>query len=331
MLKELLISALSAIPAAQAQQPEITPPPPAAVNFTVPEPLSPTCIMRVELVGRDGAALSPEQEKNALRTLAERCRLIAPYSAAPRLVRREDGVYLHLYCPLQLRPGEKASTLLQFRLNRSPRTFFLPVHPRNEQLLQRADVISIVSRYELEITTWMESNRSTPPPLLPHLPDSGDTKGYKLVEQAATDDRGTPFYNYLIVRAPEVLRAENLLISNEDVAHAEICIKSISVNDEATERETVSVRLQDAAAARLHKLTLPLAAESGRIAVVSDDSALAAPRILAPLSGELILAEVDSVDLIFSLLPPMPCEVRLEEVQPLRESDTPADQSQDPA
>ncbi len=281
------------------------------IDFTVPEPRQPDYVWRVELLPAGGETLTPKQEREALRSVAERCRLLAPHDMPPRLVRHEGRVLLHLYCPLKLRPGENAAVVLQHFLNRRPQTCFLAVHPRQEELLGSAAVINIISRYELEMTAWMESPRTTPPPRLPHLPDDGDTAGYMLAEQPGTDEQGNIGYAYLIVRAPEVARSEGLLVSNEGVAEAEI----VPVSEVLSSKKGVRIRLLPGATARLHRLTLPLAQEKGLIALVSDGSVLAVAAVTEPLSRQFILTGSDARDMLFSLLPPLPCEVKLHPVR----------------
>lgn len=281
------------------------------IDFTVPEPRRPDYVWRLELLSAEGGSLPPKQEREALRMVAERCRLLARNRVAPRLVRHEGQVFLHLYCPLQLRPGEDAAVLLQHFLNRRPQTCFLAVHPRQEELLEREDVINLISRYELEMTAWMESPRTTPPPRLPHLPDAGDTAGYMLAEQPGTDEQGNIGYAHLIVRAPEVARSEGLLVSNEAVEEVEI----VPVSEVLSPEKGVRIRLQPGATARLHRLTLPLAREKGHLALVSDGSVLAVAAVTEPLSREFILTGVDARDMLYSLLPPLPCEVRLHSVR----------------
>lgn len=281
------------------------------IDFTVPEPRQPNYVWRVELLPAGDGTLTLKQEREALRSVAERCRLLAPNSVVPRLVRHEGQVFLHLYCPLKLRPGEDAAVLLQHFLNRRPQTCFLAVHPRQEELLGSAAVINIISRYELEMTAWMESPRTTPPPRLPHLPDVGDTAGYILAEQPGIDEQGNIGYAYLIVRAPEVARSEGLLVSNEGVAEVEI----VPVSEALSPEKGVRIRLQPGATARLHRLTLPLSREAGKIALVSDGSVLAVAAVTEPLSREFILTGADAGDMLFSLLPPLPCEVKLHPVR----------------
>ncbi len=281
------------------------------IDFTVPEPRQPDYVWRLELLPTEGGFLTPKQEREALRLVAERCRLLAPNRVAPRLVRHEGQVFLHLYSPLKLRPGEDAAVLLQHFLNRRPQTCFLAVHPRQEELLEREDVINLISRYELEMTAWMESPRTTPPPRLPHLPDAGDTAGYMLAEQPGTDEQGNIGYAHLIVRAPAVARSEGLLVSNEAVAEVEI----VPISDVLSSEKGVRIRLLPEAAARLHRLTLPLAREKGHLALVSDGSVLAVAAVTEPLSREFILTGVDARDMLYSLLPPLPCEVRLHSVR----------------
>ncbi len=281
------------------------------IDFTVPEPRQPDYVWRLELLPAEGVFLTPKQEREALRLVAERCRLLAPNRVAPRLVRHEGQVFLHLYCPLKLRPGEDAAVLLQHFLNRRPQTCFLPVHPLQEELLERDDIINLISRYELETTAWMESPRTGPPPRLPHLPDTGDTAGYMLVEQPGADEQGNIDYAYIIVRAPEVARSEGLLVSNEGVAEAEI----VPLSNVLSPEKGVRIRLLPEVAARLHRLTLPLAREKGQIALVSDGCVLAVAAVTEPLSREFILTGADTRDMLFSLLPPLPCEVRLHPVR----------------
>lgn len=282
------------------------------IDFTVPEPGRPVCVFRLELLSDAGIPLVGKQEKEALRMVAERCRLLSPHSATPRLVRREQQVYLHLYCPLKHHPGENSNTLLQHLLNRRPQTFFLAVHPRQEELMRRAPIINLITRYELEITDWMESPRTTPPPPLPHLPDNGDTTGYMLAEQPGTDEKGIIGYAHHIVQAPEVARSEGLLVGNEGVAEVKITPTLGTGNRE----NGVQVRLRPEAAARLHRLTLPLSRHKGRIALVSDGSVLAVVSVTEPLSRDFILTGGDTRDILFSLLPPLPCRVN---VHPVRE------------
>ena len=281
------------------------------IDFTVPEPRKPDYVWKVELLPAAGTALTPKQEREALRSLADRCRLLAPNCAAPRLVRQEGQVFLHLYCPLKLRPGEDAAVLLQHFLNRRSQTCFLAVHPRQDELLESAAVINLISRYELEMTAWMESPRTTPPPRLPHLPDTGDAAGYMLAEQPGADEQGNIGYAYLIVRAPEVARNEGLLVGNEGVDEVEI----VSAGEVRGMGEGVRIRLLPEATARLHRLTLPLAREKGQIALVADGCVLAVAAVAEPLSREFILTGVDARDMLFSLLPPLPCEVRLHPVR----------------
>lgn len=281
------------------------------IDFTVPEPRQPDYVWRLELLPAEGGILTPKQEREALRLVAERCRLLAPNRVPPRLVRHEGQVFLHLYSPLKLRPGEDAAVLLQHFLNRRSQTCFLAVHPRQEELLEREDVINLISRYELEMTAWLESPRTTPPPRLPHLPDAGDTAGYMLAEQPGTDEQGNIGYAHLVVRAPAVARSEGLLVSNEAVAEVEI----VPVSDVLSPEKGVRIRLLPEAAARLHRLTLPLAREKGQIALVSDGSVLAVAAVTEPLSREFILTGADTQDMLYSLLPPLPCEVRLHPVR----------------
>lgn len=281
------------------------------IDFTVPEPRQPNDVWRVELLPAGGSHLTPKQEQDALRLVAERCRLLAPNSAAPRLVRHEGQVFLHLYCPLKLRPEENAAVILQHFLNRRSQTCFLAVHPRQEKLLESAAVIKLISRYELEMTAWMESPRTTPPPRLPYLPDTGDTAGYMLAEYPGVDEQGNICYAYLIVRAPEVARNEGLLVGNEGVDEVEI----VSAGEVRGMGEGVRIRLLPEDTARMHRLTLPLDRAQGQIALVSDGSVLAVAAVTEPLSREFILTGADTQDMLFSLLPPLPCEVRLHPVR----------------
>lgn len=281
------------------------------IDFTVPEPRQPDYVWRLELLPTEGGFLTPKQEREALRLVAERCCLLAPNRVAPRLVRNEGQVFLHLYSPLKLRPGEDAAVLLQHFLNRRSQTCFLAVHPRQEELLEREDVINLISRYELEMTAWMESPRTTPPPRLPHLPDTGDTAGYMLAEYPGMDEQGNICYAYLIVRAPEVARNEGLLVGNGGVDEVEI----VPVGEVRGMGEGVRIRLLPEDTARLHRLTLPLARAQGQIALVSDGSVLAVAAVTEPLSREFILTGADTQDMLFSLLPPLPCEVRLHSVR----------------
>lgn len=281
------------------------------IDFTVPEPRLPEHVMRVELLPSEGLTLNPKKEKEVFRMVAERCRRLALHDMPPRLVRREGQVFLHLYGSQKLRSGEDMATRLQHFLNRRPRTCFLAVHPRQQELLESAAVINIISRYELEMTAWMESPRTTPPPRLPHLPDAGDTAGYMLAEQPGTDEQGNIGYAYLIVRAPEVARSEGLLVDNEGVAEVEI----VPARAGRSPEKGVRICLQAGATARLHKLTLPLAREKGQIALVSDGTVLAVATVTEPLSREFILSAADAPDMLYSLLPPLPCEVKLHPVR----------------
>lgn len=281
------------------------------IDFTVPEPRQPEHVMRVELLPSEGLILTPKQEQDVFRMVAERCRLLAPHDMPPRLVRREGQVFLQLYGPQKLRAGKDMATRLQHFLNRRPRTCFLAVHPRQQDLLAQSAVINTISRYELEMTAWMESPRTSPPPRLPHLPDSGETAGYMLAEQPGTDEQGNIGYAYLIVRAPEVARSEGLLVDNEGVAEVEIVPAGAGRSPE----KGVRIRLQAGATARLHKLTLPLAREKGQIALVSDGTVLAVATVTEPLSREFILSAADAPDMLYSLLPPLPCEVKLHPVR----------------
>lgn len=282
------------------------------IDFTVPEPGPPACVYRIELLSDAGIPLAGKREKEALRMVAERCRLLSPHNTTPRLVRREKQVFLHLYGPLKPHPGENGTTLLQHFLNRRPQTFFLAVHPQQEELMRQAAVISLIARYELEITHWMESPRTTPPPPLPHLPDSGATTGYMLAEQPGTDEKGTIGYAHLIVQAPEAARCEGLLIDNEGIAE----VKFTSTGGVGNREKGVRVRLLPEASARLHRLTLPLSHHKGRIALVSEGSVLAVIPVTEPLSRDFILTGGDTRDILLSLLPPLPCQVK---VHPVRE------------
>lgn len=285
------------------------------IDFTVPEPQQPACVLRVTLQPEPGAALSPQREQAVLRSVAERVRLLVPGAAVPRLVRRNGEVLLHLFgdIPNELLP--EVAKRLQCALNRRVQTYFAAVHPRQEALMQRAEVVSLINRYELDVMVWPESDRRQPPPRLPYLPDEGDTAGYILAEQVGMDDRGMPAYGYLIVRAPEVARSEGLLVSNEDVEKVAQEPRGTAVNPEIAPQDSVSIRLSPEASARLHRLTLPLARSGGQIALVSDGTVLAVATVPAPLSREFILTSTNGRDMVFALLPPLPCKVKTELVQ----------------
>lgn len=276
------------------------------IDFTVPEPESPACVLGVELVPPEGEQFTPEQERNLLRGLAERVRLLRPGSAEPRFVRKGEQVFLHLYGELAPESAEKTAARLQHSLNRRVQTCLLAVHPQQEKLFQRVEMVSLITRYELDINVWLESARHTAPPRLPHLPDTGDTAGYMLAEQAGVDERGIIGYNYFIVRAPEAARCEGVLLTNEDVESV-----SIPAADITQKQDCVRICLKPEAAPRLHRLTLSAARSGGKIALVSDGSVLAAPTIPAPLSREFILTAANGRDMAYALLPPLHGEVRL--------------------
>ena len=285
------------------------------IDFTVPEPQQPACVLRVTLQPEPGAGLNPQQERQVLRSVAERVRLLVPGVVKPRLVRREGEVLLHLYGDVAAEQSQAVAERLQHALNRRAQTSFLAVHPRREELLQQAEVISLVNRYEMEMMLWQEGDRRQPPPRLPHLPDSGDSAGYMLAEQVGKDDRGAVGYSYVVVRAPEVARSEGLLVTNEDVEDAELLLAPAEVKAEITPQDSVSIRLRPEASARLHRLTLPLARSGGQIALVSDGAVLAIATVPAPLSREFILTSANGQDMVFALLPPLPCRVKTEPIQ----------------
>lgn len=276
------------------------------IDFTVPEPQAAGCVLGVELVPPAGEQFTPEQEQEMLRGVAERVRLLLPGDAEPRLVRKGEQVFLHLYGELAPESAEKTAARLQHSLNRRVQTCLLAVHPQQEKLFQRAEIVSLITGYELDINVWLESTRHTPPPRLPHLPDTGDTAGYMLAEQAGVDDRGIIGYIYYIVRAPETARSEGLLLTNEDVEAV-----SISAPNLTQKQDSVRIRFKPEAAPRLHRLTLSAARCKGKMALVSDGSVLAAPSIPAPLSREFILTAANGRDMAYALLPPLLGEVRL--------------------
>ncbi len=300
MLKTLFFGALVlGLPLSEILQAE-------QIDFTVPEPQAAGCVLGVELVPSAGEQFTAEQEQEMLRGVAERVRLLLPGDAEPRLVRKGEQVFLHLYGEFAPESAAKTAARLQHSLNRRVQTCLLAVHPQQEKLFQRAEIVSLIARYELDINVWLESARHTPPPRLPHLPDTGDTAGYMLAEQAGVDDRGIIGYNYYIVRAPETARSEGLLLTNEDVETV-----SISAPHLTQKQDSVRIRLNAEAAPRLHRLTLTPARNKGKIALVSDGSVLAAPTIPTPLSREFILTASDGRDMVYALLPPLPGEVRL--------------------
>ncbi|MBQ3240896.1 MAG: hypothetical protein IJB00_06910 [Akkermansia sp.] len=278
----------------------------AEIDFMVPEPQPPVHVLQLRSEPPAGKQWTELQQREFLRCVAERVRLLLPGEPAPRLVRKEHEVFLHLYGKSRPRQADAVATLLQHSLNRRVQTYFLPVHPHQQELLQRPVIRTLIARYESDITAWMEGDRSSPPPRLPQLPDSGDTAGYMLAEQPGVMEGGIIAYGYLIVRAPEIIRSEGLLVSNEDVEEAEIAAGSVM-----QQQQGVRICLNPTAAPRLHKLTLPLARRGGQIALVSDGAVLAVATVPAPLSREFILTAVDAHDMVFALLPPLPANVKL--------------------
>lgn len=279
----------------------------AGIDFTVPEPQQPVCVLRVRPEPPAGVRWTEPQQREFLRRVAERVRLLLPGEPAPRLVRNAGAVYLHLYGKKLPQRADAAAALLQHSLNRRVQTFFLPVHPRQQELMQRPEIRALTARYESDITAWLESDRRTAPPRLPQLPDSGDTAGYMLAEQPGEIERGVIGYSYLIVRAPEIVRSEGLLVTNEDVETA-----AVTGGGVGQLQESVRICLLPETAPRLHKLTLPLARRGGELALVSDGAVLAVAAVPAPLSREFILTAVDGQDMVYALLPPLPGKVKLE-------------------
>ena len=277
-----------------------------AIDFTVPEPEKPAHVMRVMPQTADSRPLSPETEQQLHHGLLERCRLmLPPQRVQPRLVRRGNEVHLHLYTPLKTPPGVSSEHLLQLYLNRVPNTCFLGIHPQTETLLRRPDIRDIIARYEQAVTTWMEGPRCTPPPRPAELPPADDTAGYMLAEYPGRDRSGQYGYDYLIIRQPEVARAEALLVTNRDV---------VSCTISSDDPRFLDVRLSPEASERFRALTRSLAAAGGSLALVSDGSVLCHLRMNEELSGSFKLKHTELQNLRAALLPPMPCKVKMESV-----------------
>lgn len=282
---------------------------PGTIDFTVPEPAAAAHIMRVELQPPHGSRLSPDIEQAAHRGILERCRLLRPeQDVLPRLTRRAGAVYLQLYTPLSAPAGSRIDDHLQLCLNYTPRTAFLRVHPQSEQLLRRGDIHDIIARYEQEMTTWMESPRTTPPPAPAPLPHSGETAGYMLVEYPRLTEDGTHCYDYLIVRQPEAARAEGQLVTNHDISEC----RTVAPPASGTPRHPgLEIRLHRQAAERFTALTRSIAADKGHLVVVADGSVLCYLAIPVELGSRFRLYDSSLPTLHAALLPPLPCRVRL--------------------
>lgn len=276
------------------------------IDFTVPEPEAPGCVLRVQVMPPVNRQWVPEQEREFLRCVAHRLRLLLRGESEPRLVRQDEQVFLHLYGKYLPQQAQSMAQRLNLSLNRRAQTYFLAVHPNQQELLQRPDILSLISRYELDMSVWLEGDRNSPPPRLPHLPDMSDTAGYMLAEQAGFDASGAIGYTYFIVQSPELARHEGILLTNEDVEQVEINGTEITQS-----RGSISIRLKPEAAPRMHRLTLPLARGGRQLALVSDGSVLAAAAITEPLTRQFILTASHERDMAYALLPPLPGEVRL--------------------
>lgn len=282
---------------------------PGTIDFTVPEPARASHTMQVELQPPHGTRLSPDMEQTAHRGILERCRLLLPpQEVLPRLTRRDGTVYLQLYTPLSVPPGSRADNRLQLCLNYVPRTAFLRVHPQSDRILKRRDIRDIIARYEQEMTTWMESSRTAPPPTPAPLPHTGETAGYMLAEQPLLTEDGECCYEYHIVRQPEVARTEGQLVTNHDIRECRVVEQQA---DGTHHRPALEIHLNRQAADRFSALTRSIAADKGYLAVVSDGSVLCHLAIPVELSSRFRLYDTALPTLHPALLPPLPCRIRL--------------------
>lgn len=281
--------------------------PAGSIDFTVPEPQPAVHIMRVELLP-GGAPAEPEQVH---RRLLERCRLLLPESDIPPRLRRRGGkIFLHIYTPLSAPSPHRVDQRLQTCLNHSPSTAFLRIHPDSARLLKRRDIRAAIARYEQSMTTWLESPRTTPPPPLPLLPHTGPTAGYMLAEHPTPSAAGNTDYEYLIVCRPEVARADGLLVTNHDI------LSCRRVAADTTAPPALELQLNKEAAARFASLTRSIAADKGKLAIVSGATVLCQLNIPLPLGDRFRLYDSHPRALQLALLPPLPCRVQLTRANP---------------
>lgn len=219
--------------------------------------------------------LSGRDEECMLAAIRYRCELVGLRGVK---IRRDGRNFLlQVHSGLIPRMEEYTETLdeLEKILNERTQLQLLPVHLNSAILVGDGEVQELLVAYETAMVQYEEAPQpGMQAPQLPGLPARLRLPEYMLAEhQVLAPEDGSAHYEYLLVRRPESLAEQNLLITELEVERAEV--------DRA--RGGIVVSFTARGAEIVSRLTSDMRLGEERLAIMMNGAVVSAPIVHAEL------------------------------------------------
>lgn len=195
---------------------------------------------------------------------------------------------------------------LEYTLNQRTTLQLLPVHKDSDILVSDGEVQELLVAYETAILAYEEGHEAgEPAPQLPALPARMQLQDYMLAEyQMISPEDNSARYEYLIVRRPEVLQREELLVTEQEVERAEEdkCRPAMQVNLTARGGDIVS------------RLTSGMRLGQDRLAIMLNGRVVSAPIVHAKLGCDFAITGMlpeQCGALVDGLAMPLPVAIKI--------------------
>lgn len=171
---------------------------------------------------------------------------------------------------------------LEGSLNSGISLQLLRVHPDSDTLVMDGEVLELLKEYEAAMVQFEEDAcGDEPAPALPELPRHLRAIDYMLAEfPVLTPEDGNARFEYLVVQRPEAAADDAMLVTEQDVDHAELDPVRVCVDFTFTPR----------GASTLSRLTRSMKHGKERLAIMLNGVVVSAPIVHAPLGSHCFVS-----------------------------------------
>lgn len=287
-----ILSALAPLSGIRLPEPEMASAPLPARELV----LEPQCDH--EITGRE--------EECMMAAIRYRCELVGLRGVQ---IRRDGRHFLlQVHSGLITRMEEYTETLDELELTLNERTHLqlLPVHPNSDILVSDGEVQERLVEYETAVVAYEEDHEpGEAAPRVPELPQRMYPESYMLVEhQVISMEDGAARYEYLVVRRPESLAEDGLLVTELEVERAE----------QDRLRPAIFVTLNHRGGEIVSRLTGSMKKGEERLAIVMNGAVVSAPVVHAELGSTFSITGLtpeQSNAVVDGLVMPLPVPVKI--------------------